>query len=276
MSGGDTVANGLFTTLTAGVNFTLPTVDLTLPAFQIPDSPGTYAAVTKLTPADLTEGTVGGAGVFDQLMRGVKSHLEVEFKANRITGAEYTKAYIALVEQALQGAVQFLVNRDQSFWQATVAQTQAITARTQAETAKTELAIARYKAETSKAEYALTKMKLATESVQYDTGSYQLNFLLPAQKILLGEQMEAQRAQSADTRSDGAIVAGLLGKQKALYDQQIVSYQQDAKTKGAKIWSDAWTVMRTTDDATTPPAQFTDTPGNLNTVLSNLRTDLGI
>jgi hypothetical protein len=274
MSGADTNANSLYATLTSGVSFTLPTPDLSASQFQLPITAAINADILHLANSDLTSGVQGGAGTFDVLMKGVKAQLEGEYKAGRITGAEYTKAYIALTEQAIQGSIQFLLGRDQAYWQAVVAQTQAITARTQAETAKAQLALARYQAEAAKADYALTKLKLATEGMQYDTLNYTLSNILPAQKLLLGEQMEAQRAQSTDMRSDGATVGGLLGKQKALYEQQILSYRQDAMTKGAKIFSDAWTVLRTTDDAMPVPDGFSET--NLNAVLASVRTALSI
>jgi hypothetical protein len=78
--------------------------------------------ILKIGLPDLTTGTVGGSGTFDGLMVSVKAHLMEEFNAGRITGGEYTKAYIALVQVAMTTAVQFLLGRDQAYWAAVVAQ----------------------------------------------------------------------------------------------------------------------------------------------------------
>jgi hypothetical protein len=51
---------------------------------------------TKLTNADLTTGAINGTGAFDKLMVGVAAQLQGEYDAGRITGAEYTKAYISI------------------------------------------------------------------------------------------------------------------------------------------------------------------------------------
>lgn len=78
--------------------------------------------IVKIDTVDLTTGVVGGTGVFDKLMVSLKAHLQEEFIAGRIIGGEYTKAYIALVQVAVPNAVQFLLNRDQTYWAAVTAQ----------------------------------------------------------------------------------------------------------------------------------------------------------
>ena len=117
--GAETEGNALFQTLTAGVNFEIPQIDINGPNFQIPGGTDSalYHQVSKLTNDDLTTGTLEGAGTFDALMRGFKVHLKEEYNQSRITGAEYTKAYTALVESAMGQGVQYLLGRDASFWQ---------------------------------------------------------------------------------------------------------------------------------------------------------------
>jgi hypothetical protein len=58
---------------------------------------------------DLTTGSVDGKGLFDELMRSVKAHLDHEYKEQRIRGADYTQAYIASMQAALGNAVQYLI-----------------------------------------------------------------------------------------------------------------------------------------------------------------------
>lgn len=304
--GAETEANTLLAALLAAEDVSLPEINFDADAFKIPDSLTTNLqnAVVHLTPQEITTGSIDGSGVFDVIMRGMKAHLKEEFERNRITGAEYTKAYVALVDGAMAQSIQFLVNRDQVFWQAQQSQLAAYTARLQFETAKMGLAAAKFQALTAKSEYGLTKMKISSESMAYctakfqldyilplnktqlekqnaladkqvigadlqnQTATYQLETLLPAQKLQLDEQTNAQRAQTSNTRIDGSPVVGLLGKQKDLYSQQITSYQRDAEVKAAKLFTDAWITMKTIDEGLLPPDNFAN--AELNKILRTL------
>lgn len=125
------------------------------------------------------------------------------------------------------------------------------------------------------------QLTLLTEQVtaaqlEITTGEYNLSNTLPQQltnleeqELLIHEQMEAQRAQTLDTRTDNASVSGSVGKQKDLYNQQIDSYQRDSELKAAKVFSDAWTVMKTVDEGLEPPDAFTNT--NLQTILNTIK-----
>lgn len=396
-SGADGLANTLLTSLIAGKSFTVPDVEISSDLYGQPATTGPlYDDITRIDLADLTTGKVGGSGAFDQLMVSMVNHLKVEFEANRISGAEYTKAYIGVVGAILQTAQQFILTKEQSYWsallvqqQARTAQIQAATTRLELETARVALARAQYEASTAEANYALVKMKLATEDATYtnlvkqsehtdaqilqveaetahvtaqtagvtftntnilpaqqaqleaETAqstaqtagiiytntnllpaqlagteaqtahiseqtvgvTYTNANILPAQKIgidntnanlvsqgegidftnenilpkqadLLAEQVEVQRAQTSNTRTDNVTVAGLIGKQKDLYTQQITSYQRDSETKAVKIFSDAWTVQKTQDDGLLAPDQFTNT--NINEMLLALRANLNM
>lgn len=307
----DTDANALLISLTSDVDFTIPEVDLSGDEYEIPggDTSDLYKPIVKLTNADLTEGTVDGTGTFDVLMSGLRAQLEREYKAQRITGAEYTKAYTALVDSAIQNSVQFLLGRDQAFWQAQQAQIAAITAKVQLETAKVQLAALQLEALTSKANYALTKLKLASEDIAYGVSLYQLNSLMPAQLqatnaqtalvseqtvvatsqnsqilqqtqligkqiLLTQEQTETARASTLDVRSDGQTVVGSIGKQKDLYSQQITSYQRDAEVKAAKFWSDSWITQKTIDEGLVAPPNFTN--DSIDQVLSVIKSNNGL
>lgn len=297
--GAETEANALLATLLAAEDVTLPAINYDADAFEMPDSitDNLQKLVITLKPEEITTGSIDGSGVFDIIMKGMKAHLQEEYQKSRITGAEYTKAYIALVDGAMNQSVQFLINKDQVFWQAQTAQIAAYTARMQFEAAKMALATAKFQALTAKSEYGLTKMKISSESMAYctakfqldfimpkqleqltfqtigagiqnDTGTYQLTTLLPAQKLQLDEQTNAQRAQTSNTRLDGTPIVGVLGKQIALYDQQIVSYQRDAEVKSAKLFTDAWITMKTIDEGLLPPANFEN--AQLNLILQTL------
>lgn len=269
-------ANRLLEELTKGDDFTLPDIDMSGPEWDIPggdDSP-IFGAIDKISNESLTTREVGGSGTFDALMESAHNHLKAEFKANRITGGEYTKAYIAMMESCMSNAVQFLLGRDQAYWAAAMAQIQAVTARVQLATTKAQFVLAKIQALSAKSEYALTKMKIATESETYCAALFNANQMLPQQLKLLTEQTEAQRAQTLDTRTDGAVVKGSVGKQKELYSQQITSYQRDAEVKASKLFTDAWITQKTIDEGLNPPNGFTN--ASIDTILTKLKSNNGL
>jgi len=61
----------------------------------------------------LTTTELDGSGVFDQLMKTVKLHLQEEFQSQRITGHEYSTVYLGALSAVLQTATQFLLNEQQ-------------------------------------------------------------------------------------------------------------------------------------------------------------------
>lgn len=288
-TGAGTLSNTLLNLLISGKDFSFPEIDLESEIFDLPEESGSlFEEVQPLSIDELTTGQVDGEGVFDRLMTSIVAHLKVEYEANRISGAEYTKAYIEAVGAALQAAAQFLLAKDQAYWQSMLVQKQAQIANVEAakaridfNTAKVELAKAQADAATSEANYGLTKIRIAVEDAQYgnlvkqgEGIDYTNENILPKQEILIREQGEAQRAQTSDVRSDNGVVRGLIGKQKDLYTQQITSYQRDAETKFTKMLADAWITQKTVDEGLLAPDQFTNS--NVNAVLENLRSKLGL
>jgi len=277
--GADILANELNDTLLDGVDVTLPTVNLSDPVYQLPPVGNLDDEITKLTNEDLTTGEVGGTGTFDVLMKSIKAHLKEEYQANKITGEQYSKAYTTLVESVMGQSVQYLLGRDSAYWQAVTAQKQAlaaqaaaVTARVQLEIAKVQLQALKFEALNNQSTYALTKLKLSTESIGYCIAKYNLDFMLPMQLKGTQEQMEAARAQTLDTRSDGiTAITGTVGKQKELYAQQIISYKRDSETKVAKLFTDAWITMKTIDEGVLPPDGFTNL--SLDSILTALKAN---
>lgn len=306
-------ANALFTQLTNDFGIDFPSIDLSAPEYNFPvsqDDP-LQVAVTRVDICDVTTRTVGGTGSFDALMEGFAKHLQAEYEASRITGAEYTKAYIAAATAAMGNAVQFALQKDTVYWQSVTAQIGAITARVQLATAKAQMLQALFGAMGEKARYAQAKMATLTNSMEYKVAEYthtnmqpiQLGILTkqsagatlqnegleldnmikdfnyssiqPQQLLLMVEQTEAARAQTMDTRSDGTTpVSGSVGKQKELYSQQITSYQRKSELDIAKLWSDAWTVQKTIDEGLVAPSNFTN--ASVDQVLSTLRVKGGM
>ncbi|QDH83935.1 hypothetical protein Axy10_061 [Achromobacter phage vB_AxyP_19-32_Axy10] len=292
--GAELEANSLFRALIAGEDFELPDIDMSGTDWDLPGGINNpvFGELPKLTNEDLTTKVVDGTGTFDYLMMSVKEHLAEQYKSGKIAGAEYTKAYIALTEACMANATQYLLGRDEAFWKAALTQMQVISQRAQLGILKAQFINAKFEALSTKAGYALTKLKLSTESVGYCTAQYNLSTMLPQQFILLkeqtsnaveqtklttaqikmvNEQMESQRSQTTDIRSDGLPVTGLTGKQKALYDQQITSYKRDAEVKAAKLFTDAWITMKTIDEGLSPPSNFQNS--SLDGVLGTLKAN---
>jgi hypothetical protein len=220
-----------------GINFKLP---------ENAPNDGMYVKLTYPVMSDFTTGSITGDGAFDSVMTGVNAQLANQYDAGRITGAEYTKAYIAMIQTALQTALQYILQKDNAYWSSQQAQIAAITGRIQMEKARYE----------------------------YAAAQFNVNNILPMQLTLITEQAEVQHAQTSDKRIDGTTnIAGLIGQQKSLYAQQITSYQRDAEVKAAKLFSDAWTVQKTMDEGLLAPDGFTNT--SLDMVLTKVKTNNG-
>lgn len=261
------LAQSLMTDL--GQNITIPAVDLSDADFAAPDTVGNplYGAIQPLDMDDLTTGIVDGAGAFDVVMTSTKAHLKEQYDKGRITGDQYTKAYIELSTAALNTALQFLLSKDTTLYQAALAQAQARRAEIEAVTARVALETAKAQLATAKAQYVLIMLQTASESAKYDLTNKQID--------LVGEQTEAQRAQTLDTRLDGTTpVTGVMGKQKDLYNQQITSYQRDSEYKAAKMFVDSWITQKTIDEGLTAPNELTN--ATLETVLGRIRTLNGL
>lgn len=252
-------------------------VDMTQDLYQIPeqDTDLMYQTVQPVNVSRLTTGVVGGTGVFDLLMVSLNAQLQMQFANNRITGSEYTKTYIAMIEAALQTSLQFVLGADQAFWQSQNAQIAAVTGRIALEAARYNYT------DVLPLQTAQLTLQNAGITTANQIAVYNLDNMMPgqlavltAQALLVHEQAEVQHAQTQDTRLDGVTnVVGVMGAQEALYKQQVTSYQRDAEVKAAKIWSDSWITQKTIDDTLLPPQAFTN--DSVNNVLAVVMTNNG-
>ena len=99
------------------------------------------------------------------------------------------------------------------------------------------------------------------------TASAQLPLKAAFETSLAEERAATERAQTDDTvtrNSSVSIVTGVIGKQKALYEQQATSYIADRKTKAARVFADVAAVRYNIDN--TYPGTSTDGFTNANTV----------
>jgi hypothetical protein len=248
----DTRSKELLESLTQGLDFSIPNVDLNSDVFKIP--PELSAALQKVPNTieldDLTERQVNGNGVFDGLMMACRVHLKEEFEAGRITGAEYSKAYISLAQTCIQYAVEFLLRKDAAYYGALGAQAQALSANTDAYTARVRLAIAQAEAHANKAKYAGLVLNLSQGEQQIELTDAQTDTQKEQQK-LIQQQTEQAHAQVSDTLMDNKTpVKGYTGNQNSLLKQQVVSFKKDAIVKGAKIYADSFATQLSMSSAT--------------------------
>jgi len=178
-----TPANQLFPELLAGFDVNIKNINWDDPKYNIlydPNDP-IWNKVKKLGVEELTDGTIGGTGIFDGLMVSVEAHLLKEYKANRITGAEYTQAYVALVQSAMGQAVSYVTASEQQFWASVAARVAAINGIVELENVKLKYEVLKIEAMKGKAEYALNKQRLAIEDTNFAIAEYHLTNIHPAQ-----------------------------------------------------------------------------------------------
>ena len=278
----DVRSKELLNSLTAGLDFSVPNVDQDGASLKIPEalSNALQGVPDKLTVDLLTERVVDGNGCFDSIMTALKAHLTVEYEAGRVTGAEYTKAYIASMQGALQFAVQYLLGKDLAYYQALGAQAQALQGNIGAYTAKVQLAIAQAQAHTTKAQYAGEVLKLGsmeeqTKQVVAQTGLVgEQTKHTTAQTDLVGEQTKTQTEQTKLVTAN----TGLISEQTNTQEKQTANVAAQtllvgAQTEVQKQQKDLLKeqteqahaqVSDTRLDGTTPVAGYT---GNQNALL---------
>jgi hypothetical protein len=94
-----------------------------------------------------------------------------------------------------------------------------------------------------------------------------------AEVALLTQKRETELAQVSDTVTSGT-VAGIVGKQKSLFQKQADGFDRDAEQKLAKIFADTWSVRQTTDGADAGLAGLDEAA--IAAVLSKAKTGINI
>ena len=237
--GADTLATTLIETLTGDVPYVTPDVPLTSAEYNVPAPSQLTEAITKLTVPHLTTGEIGGDGAFDKLMGGLSSYLLSEYKANRITGAEYTKAFIALTELAMAQGSAYLIQTDKQYWdnqliqqQAELVEIQVATARVKLETAKVEHVVTQLQALNLEAEYAVKKMQLSLTSSQFCTSEYELTNIMPRKLAMLNEQITGQTISNNTATYN---LSTMLPSQHNLLLEQIEGQELQNQTAGFNL-----------------------------------------
>lgn len=233
-----TLAEQILTQL--GQDFSLPPVDLSLPQFQIPTAENSeFGELNKpvpITVEELTDGTVNGEGSFDKIMTSNKAHLLEQYEKGRITGDQFSKAYIELTTAAMSAGVQIVLGRDQTYWQAQLvrmqgrrAEIEAITAMVQLEVTKAQLAAARTQAELVNAQYVQTAMQIARESANYQLTTEQIA-LTVSQRLGVDKEVEIN-----DYKLDNIMpqeLATLVQQVQVLFAQETLVKEQGEAQRG--------------------------------------------
>lgn len=217
----DDLAEALHRNLTDDLVVGLPTVDLSDSSLVLGDTADNplYASVTPLSIEQLTERKVCGDGVFDALMDTYSKHLQEERSKGRITGTEYTNAYIQITGNAMSQAIQFLMGKDQAYWSALLVQGQAkaaeiaaIQALVELERTKVIYALSTMEVDKVKVDIALGKMQLAQADAQFDLTKtqdaqeeYKLQTQMPIETQTMQENMLMSLAQRQTMETERSI-----------------------------------------------------------------------
>ena len=202
--------------------------------------------VSVLDPLQVTDGTLTGNGIFDTWMRALGAHLKREYAEQRITGDEYAKAYIALMNNLLNAAVGFL------------------TQDAQLAMAKEKLA---YELQLLDAQVNLANKELAIKDK---------DLALKEKQVALAEaQLKAAEAQYKDT-VDGQPVGGVLGKQMKVYDAQAKGFKDNALQAATKIMVDTWNIRRQTEESLQTTADSKLYDGNIGNAIAEMFRSVSI
>ena len=162
-----------------------------------------------LTVRSLTGGEKEGSGVFDELMRTIKSHVHEELSSGRITEKAYSEVYLGALQFALNSATNYALAYEK---------------------ANKELAVLDEQIKQNQKQNELLELQKEQLSIANATANYNLDVMLPAQLLQLKKQTELVVEQvnqaTAQTAQITAQIA-LTKKQQDLVDEQI----RDAKDK---------------------------------------------
>lgn len=225
-----------------------PPIDLSGPEWDLPiDLDGDmFKSVDRVSIDQLTNPQKTGA--FDVIAASIKELIQDEHEKGRITGADYSKSYTALLDSALANATQFLLQKDISHWQAQKGLFEAWQTRAEVELVKHNIALAQMQQLNQQIEFANGKMQMMVLKENYCTAIANRDVTIPKQ------------AELTDTQID-------------LYKQQIISYQRDAEVKAARVFTDAWITMKTIDEGLKAPNGFTNE--RIDDVLAKIRDENG-
>lgn len=243
---------------------------------------------------DLTSGTVDGSGVFDVLIKAVKSHLKEEFSAGRIKNSDYANVYVGSLTAVLQQSVGYYTQQVLGNSQVAKTDSDILLNTEQIEVAKEQVLIAKQEVllktkdqELKQAEIDIAKAKainIPKEGTLLDKQATKLD----SEKGLLDQKVFTEKAQTSGSldkvgltwqlknSSDPEYVGGVMGRQMTLYATQADGFQRDAEQKVAKLMLDTWNIRRSTDSATVPSTEARITDNDIGQVMDKMGEGIGV
>ena len=162
-----------------------------------------------LTVRSLTGGEKEGSGVFDELMRTIKSHVHQELAEGRITEKAYSEVYLGALQFALNSATNYALAYEK---------------------ANKELAVLDEQIKQNQKQNELLELQKEQLRLANTTAQYNLSYTLPEQLIQIKKQNEKLIGEINHVTSQTSNVSAqtaLVVKQEDLVDEQI----RDAKDK---------------------------------------------
>lgn len=224
--------------------------------------------IQPITNEDLTTKVVDGTGIFDELMTAANAHLTYQWEQDRITGTSYAEVYLGQLTAVLGQAVLFLTERDKTYLNNLLVQSQIKLADAQVALAAQDLLNKQQELLNAQKQMELMEQQIQLAKKQVELADKEL-LVKDKEMQLLDKQIAVQETTADLTRQkiktemaqisdsvDGVSVTGILGAQIALYKQQRDGFLRDAEQKALKIVADTWITRKTVDDGTPLPTGF--------------------
>lgn len=175
-----------------------------------------YKDVTPVEMCALTEKVVDGSGAFDQIGTAVLNQLKFGLDTGIIDKSDIRAVYSAGLSEAMQTGLNFVLQRDQAYWQNLAVKSQMINANLQALLAKAELIM------------MPTKVKLAYAQLQVQMRQLDLlNYQVKQAKY----QIPQITAQTDQIREQTALIC----QQKKMAVEQLAQTEFDRKLKQEQV-----------------------------------------
>lgn len=182
------------------------------------------------TPVDfsineLTTGNADGNGVFDIMMKAIVAHLHEEYKGNRIRGTDYANAFIQALNNGLNQATGYALNRAKLGleMQLTEAQIQKIGADTVFVTKQG----------------ALVDAQTIKESLEAEKLEHEIEHKLPRELAMMDAQIENMRLEIAlkdyELKYIKPVQLALQNKELDIKDKQLHIMEKELRLKELQI-----------------------------------------
>ena len=207
--------------------------------------------MADITFADVTNATTmyDGTGYFDKLMKTMTLHIEDQYTKKRITGTEYSNAYLQIMQAALQSAQSFVLAEKLQ-----EAQIDGIAAENLIKAKQLELETYRL-TNTVPAELAQLTAQTAIANKQLDVETYKLVNMLPKELEHINAQIEMIDAQIGGITKDNLIkdeqILITTFDREFMKPKELESMDKDIEVKTEQILVTKQEVLKATYEITT-------------------------